>query len=273
MARPDFYDRYRVVPGAHVQLAHQDPNDSGPYTRRRDAESDFEDAKVRLDQLQERLWAEHRRSLLVVFQAMDTGGKDGVIRGVFSGINPQGCRVSDFKQPSAEELDRDFLWRIHQRVPGRGLIGVFNRSHYEDVLVVRVHQLVAPGVWRQRYGLINDFEHLLSTNGTTILKFFLHISKQEQAERLQKRLDDPAKTWKFSASDARERQYWDDYMAAYEDALSRCSTDAAPWFIVPANRKWYRDVVVARIVADTLARLDPHPPEPDPAIEKLKISA
>ncbi len=273
MPHQDFYERYRVLPGSRVQLARQDPNDAGPYARRRDALPDFEDAKARIDELQERLWAEHRRSLLVVFQAMDTGGKDGVIRGVFSGINPQGCRVVDFKQPSAEELDHDFLWRVHSRVPGRGLIGIFNRSHYEDVLVVRVHELVPPSVWRQRYGLINEFEHLLSTNGTTILKFFLHISKQEQEERLQKRLDDASKTWKFSANDAHERQFWDDYTAAYEDALSRCSTDEAPWFIVPANRKWYRDVVVARIVADTLTRLDPRPPKPDPAIEKLKISA
>jgi PPK2 family polyphosphate:nucleotide phosphotransferase len=267
-----FYERYRVVPGSQIRLADHDPNDAGPYQRRRDALSDFEDARARLDLLQERLWAEHRRSLLVVFQAMDTGGKDGVIRGVFSGVNPQGCRVANFKQPSAEELDRDFLWRIHQRVPGHGLIGVFNRSHYEDVLVVRVHELVPPAVWRQRYGLINDFEHLLSSNGTTILKFFLHISKQEQEERLEKRLADPTKTWKFSVNDARERQFWDDYMAAYEDALSRCSTDEAPWFIVPANRKWYRDLVVARVLADTLARLDPRPPKPDAAIEKIKIA-
>ncbi|MBV9354280.1 MAG: polyphosphate kinase 2 family protein [Chloroflexi bacterium] len=272
MPHEDLYERCRVVPGSRVQLARHDPNDSGPYARRRDAASDFKAARARIDELQERLWAEHRRSLLVVFQAMDTGGKDGVIRGVFSGVNPQGCRVSDFKQPSAEELDRDFLWRIHERVPGRGLIGIFNRSHYEDVLVVRVHELAPPSVWRQRYGLINDFERLLSLNGTTILKFFLHISKQEQEERLQKRLDDPSKTWKFSANDAQERRFWDDYMAAYEEALSRCSTDEAPWFIVPANRKWYRDVVVARIVADTLSRLDPRPPKPDPALEKLKIS-
>jgi PPK2 family polyphosphate:nucleotide phosphotransferase len=272
LARLGFYDRYRVVPGERVQLGQNDPNDTGPYAQRRDAQADFNDARQRLDQLQELLWAEHRRSLLVVFQALDTGGKDGVIRSVFSGVNPQGCHVASFKAPSAEELDHDFLWRVHQQAPARGLIGVFNRSHYEDVLVARVHKLVPPSVWRQRYRLINDFEHLLSTSGTTILKFFLHISKKEQKERFEKRLHDPAKTWKFSAADVKERAYWDDYTVAFEEALTRCSTDESPWFIVPADKKWYRDVVVARIVAETLARLDPRPPKPDPELGAIKIS-
>jgi PPK2 family polyphosphate:nucleotide phosphotransferase len=266
-----FWDRYRVVPGKPVLLAQQDPDATGPYGRRRDARADLEDARARLDRFQELLWAEHQRSLLVVFQALDTGGKDGVIRNVFSGVNPQGCRVWSFKQPSTEELDHDFLWRVHLRTPGRGLIGVFNRSHYEDVLVVRVHDLVPPSVWRPRYALINDFEHLLTSTGTTILKFYLHISKDEQRERFEKRLDDPSKTWKFSAADIKERAHWDEYMLAYEEVLSRCSTDEAPWFIVPANKKWYRDVVVATIVADTLERLDPRPPEPDPALRSTKI--
>ena len=260
-----------MVPGEHVLLDQHDPDATGPYSHRRDAQADLDDARARLDRLQGLLWAEHRRSLLVVFQALDTGGKDGVIRNVFSGVNPQGCRVASFKEPSTEELDHDFLWRVHQRVPGRGQIGVFNRSHYEDVLVVRVHDLVPPTVWRARYGLINDFEHLLSSTGTTILKFYLHISKDEQRERFEKRLEDPSKTWKFSAADVREREYWDAYTLAYQEALTRCSTDEAPWFVVPADKKWYRDVVVATIVADTLERLDPQPPAPDPALSSIKI--
>ena len=216
----------------------------------------------RIAALQGKLYAEHRRSLLVVFQAIDTGGKDGTIRSVFAGVNPQGCRVWSFKVPSTDELDQDFLWRYHARVPGRGLIGVFNRSHYEDVLAVRVKDLVPKPVWRERYGLINDFERLLTASGVTILKFFLHISKEEQRRRLEARLEDPRKRWKFDAGDLVERESWDAYQAAFADALGRCSTPYAPWYVVPADRKWYRNIAVARTIADTLEAMDPHYPEP-----------
>ena len=216
----------------------------------------------RIAALQGKLYAEHRRSLLVVFQAIDTGGKDGTIRSVFAGVNPQGCRVWSFKVPSAEELDQDFLWRYHARVPGRGMIGVFNRSHYEDVLAVRVKDLVPKHLWRERYDLINDFERLLAASGVTMLKFFLHISKDEQRARLEARLDDPHKRWKFDPADLVERESWDAYQVAFADALARCSTPYAPWYVVPADRKWSRNLAVARTIADTLEAMDPHYPEP-----------
>ena len=217
------------------------------------------------------LYAESKHRLLIVLQAMDTGGKDGVIRHVMSGVNPQGCQVTSFKVPTAEELAHDFLWRIHQQVPRRGYIGIFNRSHYEDVLVVRVHDLVPKKVWQQRYEQINQFEKLLSETGTTILKFFLHISKDEQKRRLEARRDTPEKQWKFSLGDLKEREYWDDYMDAYEDALTRCSTRWAPWYIVPANQKWYRNLVVARTIVKTLESFDMKYPEPEKGIETAVV--
>jgi len=259
-----------VEPGTRFTLASVDPDATGGLEKA-GAKAALAGVRERIKALQERLYAEHARSLLVVFQAIDTGGKDGTIRSVLEGVNPQGCRVWSFKVPSAEELDQDFLWRYHARAPGRGLIGVFNRSHYEDVLVVRVKGLVPEETWRERYGLINDFERLLTLSGTTILKFFLHISKDEQRERLEARLEDPEKHWKFDPADLTERKSWDAYRTAFDDALSRCSTPYAPWHVVPANRKWARNLMVARTIADTLEAMDPHFPPPREGIEGLKV--
>jgi PPK2 family polyphosphate:nucleotide phosphotransferase len=217
------------------------------------------------------LWAEGKHSLLIVLQAMDAGGKDGTIKHVMRGVNPQGCQVTSFKVPTEEELDHDFLWRIHKATPRRGYIGIFNRSHYEDVLVVRVHNLVPETVWRQRYEQINQFEKLLADTGTTILKFFLYISKEEQKERFEARLRDPAKNWKFSMGDVKERNLWDDYMAAFEEVLSRCSMPWAPWFVIPANRKWYRNLVVSQTIIEALEKLDMRYPPPLSGADKISI--
>ena len=261
---------YRVIPGTRVRLKDVDADATGPYDKD-EAKADLKRYRKQIERLQERLWAEQRQGLLIVLQALDTGGKDGTIRRVFSGVNPQGCRVSSFKQPTPDELRHDFLWRYHLQTPRRGMIGVFNRSHYEDVLVVRVHDLVPKAVWKQRYDQINAFEDMLSRNGTTIIKFYLHISKDEQKERLQSRLDTPDKHWKFDPGDLAERDCWHDYQIAFDAALSRCSTDAAPWYIVPANHKWYRDVVVARTVAETLEAMNPRFPPPAPDLDAIAI--
>jgi PPK2 family polyphosphate:nucleotide phosphotransferase len=219
--------------------------------------------EARLAELQDMLYAQSKRSLLVVFQAMDAGGKDGAIKKVFDSVNPQGVRVASFKVPTPIELAHDFLWRVHQVVPPKGFIGIFNRSHYEDVLVVRVNEIVPKAIWEKRYAMINDFERLLAENGTTILKFYLHISKDEQRKRLQERLDEPGKRWKFSLGDLPVRERWDDYMHAYEDVFTRCHHPSAPWHIVPANRKWYRDLVITRTIVETMERMDLAYPEPD----------
>ncbi len=263
---------HAVEPGSAVDLGAIDPGRTpglhgSKEEERAAAEAMHAENVVALRDLQYRLWAEGRRSVLVVLQGMDTAGKDGTIRHVFGALNPQGVRVVGFKQPTREELAHDYLWRVHRKTPGAGRIVVFNRSHYEDVLVVRVHGLVPEAVWQRRYDEINAFERLLAGSGTTMLKVFLHISKGEQKERLQARLDDPAKRWKFSAGDIAERKRWDEYQQAYTDALSRCSTEHAPWFVVPADRKWYRNWVVSSIVRRALEQLDPQPPkaEFDPA--------
>lgn len=206
----------------------------------------------RMSNLQEMLYAQSKYALLVVLQAMDGGGKDGTIKNVFSGVNPQGFRIANFKAPTPEELSHDFLWRVHQEVPPKGYIGIFNRSHYEDVLVVRVNELVPQDVWKGRYNDINTFEKLLADSGVTILKFFLHISKEEQKARFESRLANDQKRWKFSVGDLPVRQKWDDYMLAYEDAITRCNTAYAPWHIVPANRKWYRNYVISKTIVETL---------------------
>ena len=224
----------------------------------------------RLESLQERLWVEGTRSLLVVLQAMDTGGKDGTISHVFRAMNPQGVEVASFKQPTEEELAHDFLWRIDKRLPVPGEVVIFNRSHYEDVLVVRVHELVPQDVWAARYEQINEWEAKVAGSGTTIVKCFLHISYDEQRERLLARLDDPEKHWKFNEGDIDERARWDDYQAAYEDAIAKCSTDAAPWFVVPADRKWYRNWAVANLLAETLEKLDPRYPRPELDVPRLR---
>jgi len=218
---------------------------------------------ARLAELQELLYAEHRRKLLVVLQGMDTSGKDGTIRHVMRGISPQSVRVTSFKKPTEPELEHDYLWRVHQAVPGAGEIGIFNRSHYEDVLVVRVHDLVPARAWKLRYEQINDFERMLAANGTTILKFFLHISREEQLERLQARIDDPTKRWKFQHGDIEERKLWDQYQKAYEDAIRKTSTEHAPWYVVPANAKWYRNWVVGSVIVRTLEGLKMKYPQPD----------
>lgn len=255
--------RYLVEPGEKASLSGRDPGETG----------DFEGGKEKglqaiatlnqeMQELQELLYAEGRHKVLVVLQAMDTGGKDGTIRRVFDGVNPQGVKVASFKVPTAEEMAHDFLWRAHKVVPAKGEIVIFNRSHYEDVLVVRVHDLVPQEVWSKRYEQINDFEKMLAQTGTTILKFFLHISKDEQKERLQARLDDPKKHWKFSLGDLEERKLWGDYQKAYEDALTKTSTKHAPWYVVPSDRKWYRDLVISTILVDTLKGLSMKFPEP-----------
>ncbi|MHB1033900.1 MAG: polyphosphate kinase 2 family protein [Pirellulales bacterium] len=224
-----------------------------------------------INDLEYRLYAENRRALLVVLQGMDTAGKDGTIRAVMRGLNPQSCQVTSFKQPSVEELAHDFLWRIHRAAPRRGQIGIFNRSHYEDVLVVRVHNLVPKEEWKTRYRRINSFEKLMSASGTTILKFFLHVGKDEQRRRLQARLDHPRKRWKFSLADLEERRYWPDYQRAYEDVLTRCSTEHAPWHIIPADRKWYRNLLVSRIVHDALKAMDPQFPPPAEGLDGIVV--
>lgn len=265
------YPRYRVEPGKPFSLADVDPNESEHYRKKKDVEGELGAQRKRISGLQERLYAENKQGLLIVLQAMDTGGKDGAIKHVFRGVNPQGCRVSSFKAPSAEEANHDFLWRYHKSAPARGRVGIFNRSHYEDVLIVRVKDLVPEDVWRPRYGLINDFEKSLASSGITVLKFFLHISKDEQKRRLQSRLDDPEKRWKFSSADLKERAYWNDYQRAFEDAITECSTEHAPWHVVPANKKWYRNLVVARVIADTLEAMDPRYPEAEADLEGVTI--
>lgn len=254
--------RYRVKPGGKVKLGKLDAGDTAAAPKGKKAtEEVFAELNSRLDVLQEQLWAGHRHNVLVILQGMDTSGKDGTISHVFEGVNPLGVRVAAFKAPSPEELDHDFLWRVHPRVPGSGEMVIFNRSHYEDVLAARVLKLAPEEVWGARYQQINDFERLLADNGTVILKFFLHIDRDEQKKRLQERLDDPLKRWKFRLGDLKDRALWDDYTAAYEDALEKTSTEHAPWYVVPANKKWFRNLVVATVLVDALEKLDLRPPE------------
>ncbi len=241
--------------GAAVHLADYDPDYHEGLTKDAAAEEE-RDLEKRMAALQEMLYAQGRRALLVVFQAMDAGGKDGAIKKVFDQVNPQGVRVVSFKVPTPEELSHDFLWRVHKQVPPRGFIGIFNRSHYEDVLIVRVNELVERAVWEKRYEHINAFERLLADSGVTILKFYLHISKDEQKRRFEERLRDPSKHWKFSLGDLPVRERWDDYMRAYEDAITRCHAPHAPWHIVPANRKWYRDLVITRTIVQAMEGME-----------------
>jgi PPK2 family polyphosphate:nucleotide phosphotransferase len=259
---PDFA-RYRVEPGEDVRLAERDPADTGPYESAGEAKLDLSGLTEHIADLQARLYAEEQRAVLVVLQGIDAAGKDSTVAHVFRGSNPQGVRVYSFKEPSNEELAQDFLWRYHEHTPAYGMIHVFNRSHYEDVLVVRVKKLVEEAVWRSRYESINDFERMLVRERTTILKFFLHISPEAQLDRFRERLELERKHYKFSPNDVRERRYWDDYQQAYADALRCTSTEWAPWYVVPADHKWYRNLVVARTLAGTLEALDPRWPEPD----------
>jgi PPK2 family polyphosphate:nucleotide phosphotransferase len=248
--------RYRVREGQQLTLDRFDPDDTSLVKGgKEEARAQLPAILEHLDEAQERLYASHERKLLVVLQGMDTSGKDGTIRHVMRGFNPQGTRVVSFRKPSEEELDHDFLWRVHAKVPARGEVVVFNRSHYEDVLVVRVHNLVPKTVWKKRYDQINEFERMLFESGTTIVKFFLHIGFGEQRKRLQARLDDPKKCWKFQHGDLEERKFWKDYMQAYEDALVKTSTDWAPWYIIPANQKWYRNHLIGSILVETVDRM------------------
>lgn len=249
-------------PGHKVRLSKIDPDDIGGLEKAL-AKAHLVELREKISRLQELLYAERGQSLLIIFQAMDTGGKDGSVKDLCTGINPAGLRIHDFKPPSAEEIDHDFLWRVHQATPGKGMVGIWNRSHYEDVLVVRIHKLVPKRVWKPRYEQINAFEKLLTESGTTILKFMLHISKEEQKKRLQERLDNPEKWWKFNPNDLKERGFWDKYQVAYEDAINRCTTSSAPWHIVPANHKWARNVAVAETVLATLKKMDPKYPKVD----------
>jgi PPK2 family polyphosphate:nucleotide phosphotransferase len=266
----NYLERFKVPPGTKVKLKNIDPGFKGHYEAHKDAAEETEHYRKRLSELQDMLYAAKRRSLLICLQAMDTGGKDGTINHLLGAMNANGCRVIAFREPSPEELAHDFLWRIHRAVPARGELAIFNRSHYEDVLVARVHELITKDICLARYDRINAFEHGLVENGTTILKFYLHISKEEQLTRFKERLDDPTKRWKIAETDYTERKFWDDYMAAYEDALSRCSTEHAPWFIVPANHKWFRNLAVARIVVECLERMDMSYPKPTVDIEHIR---
>lgn len=265
-----FGDKFRVKPGHKVKLRDIDPARTVGHMDRDEARSELEDLSRRLASLQYRLYAEGRHALLVCLQALDTGGKDGTIRHVFGAMNPQGCRVQAFKVPTPEESGHDFLWRAHKACPARGEVVIFNRSHYEDVLVVRVHDLVPKAVWSRRYEAINGFERQLADNDTHVLKFFLHISKEEQLERFGKRLEDPSRHWKISEGDYAERRHWDEYLSAYEDALSRCSTEHAPWFVIPADHKWFRNLAIARIVADYLENLKMQLPAAKVDIEEIR---
>jgi len=262
---------YLVEPGSKLKLSQCDTADTGKFKNKDQARPAIAKYIERLEKLQELLYAQSKHALLIVFQAMDTGGKDGAISHVFSGVNPQGCSVTSFKVPTELEKAHDFLWRIHAAAPRRGMIGIFNRSHYESVLVERVHNLVPEKVWRHRYGQINDFEEMLADEGVTILKFFLHISKDEQKRRLQARLDDREKHWKFSVNDVKEREFWGDYQDAYQDALGKCSTKAAPWFVVPADHKWYRNWVLSDTIIRALHKLHMQYPPAPKGLDKVVI--
>jgi len=264
-------ERFRVKPGSRVTLARHDPNDTADLADKKAARKRMEKNLQQLSELQYLLYAESKRSVLVVLQALDAGGKDGTIRHVMGPLNPQSCKVISFKTPSVEELSHDFLWRIHRAAPRQGEIRIFNRSHYEDVLIVRVHDMAPKSVWSKRYEQINTFEKILAQNNTHILKFYLHISKDEQLERFKARLEDPTKQWKASEADFAERKFWNDYVKAYEAALGKCSTAHAPWFIIPANKKWFRNFAISEILVQHLARLRMKFPKPQADIANIKL--
>jgi PPK2 family polyphosphate:nucleotide phosphotransferase len=258
----DYRKKFRVEPGEKVKLAKIDPDYVGKTDPKDEAKGETEAYREKLLRQQQLLYAEHKHAILVVLQAVDAAGKDGTIKHVFGALNPQGATVAGFKQPTPVETAHDFLWRIHPHAPGRGEIAIFNRSHYEDVLVTRVHKLIDKKTWTERYRNIREFEALLAENNTTILKFFLHISKEEQLKRFATRLDDPSHNWKISEADYAERAYWDDYVEAFEDAMRATSVKEAPWYIIPANHKWFRNLAVSQIMADTMADLDLAFPKP-----------
>jgi len=266
----NYLEKFRIKPGEKVDLGKIDPDAKDGHHDKRSAAKETAEMCRKMQDLQFKLYAENQRSLLICLQAMDAGGKDGTIRHVVGPLNPQGTRVHCFKVPSAEEAEHDFLWRIHQKTPARGEIAIFNRSHYEDVLVVRVHRLVPKKVWSRRYGLINEFEKNLVEGGTHTLKFFLHISPEEQLERFKDRLEDPTRHWKISLSDYTERPLWNEYRKAYEEALSRTSTDHAPWFVIPANHKWFRNLAISSIIAETMESWDMKFPLPSVDLDDIR---
>ena len=255
-------NKHRVQKNDKVKLNGTETDGKKIEKDRAACEALFQSLRSELITLQAQLYAEGQQKLLIIFQAMDAAGKDGTVRSVFEGVNPQGVVVTSFKRPSEEELAHDFLWRVHKAVPPKGMIGVFNRSHYEDVLVVRVHNIVPELVWRPRFEMINDFEKMLTASGTRIIKFFLHISKNEQKRRFQERIDDPSKRWKFDPEDLEKRKLWDGYEQAFEDMLEKCSTKDSPWYIVPSDQNWYRDLVVTSVIVETLKEMNPQYPAP-----------
>ncbi len=266
----DYTKLFWVKPGNKINLDDIDADFKPEGLSRDEAEVELEDLTKRLRELQHLMYAEDSRSLLIVLQGRDAAGKDGTIRQIFGPMNPQGCRVTSFKVPSKIEAAHDFLWRSHIAAPKRGMVGIFNRSHYEDVLVVRVHDLVPKRVWSERYDHINAFEKLLTDSRTLILKFYLHIDREEQLERFKKRIDNPRKNWKISDADYSERPFWDAYTKAFEDAISKCSTDDAPWFVIPANRKWFRNLAIAEIVVEAMEGLEMQYPEPEVDMEEIR---
>jgi PPK2 family polyphosphate:nucleotide phosphotransferase len=265
-----YINEFRIKPDSKVNLEKIDPSYHAGYDNEEATLTELNKYSQRLSELQAVMFAENKHALLIVLQAMDGGGKDGTISRVMAALNPQGCSVVGFKVPTAEELAHDYLWRIHKQTPRKGQITVFNRSHYEDVLVVRVHNLVPKDVWSKRYNEINEFERELANSGTTIVKFFLHIDKDEQLKRFRDRLDQADKQWKISDSDYTEREYWDDYQQAYVDAINKCSFNYAPWYVVPANHKWFRDLAVSQILVDTLESLKMKYPEPSVDLVAIK---
>jgi PPK2 family polyphosphate:nucleotide phosphotransferase len=264
-------EQLRVEPGADARIAERDPDDKLGLEKK-EGEGRLEEVVERIDALQYRLYAEDRHSVLLVLQGLDASGKDGVVRRVFEGVNPTGVSVTSFRAPVGIELQHDYLWRIHAALPRRGTVGVFNRSHYEDVVAVRMYELAPEDVWRRRYEHIRAFERMLVDEGTTVLKVFLHVSREEQRARFQERLDDPEKRWKFRRDDLKVRERFDDWIAAWEEALTETSTEWAPWYVVPADRNWLKALAVAELLADALARLDPQLPEPEKGLESLEIT-
>ena len=262
----------RLQPGKRIKLADFDPGFDGGLPGFKETENLLITNRERLMEFQTLLFAERKRSLLIVLQGMDSSGKDGVMRHVMHGVNPKSCTVTSFKTPTIEEIEHDFLWRVHKACPRKGHIGIFDRSHYGDVLVVRVRGLVEKSVWKKRYDQINDFERMLTENGTTILKFFLNISKDEQRKRLQKRLDDPTKNWKMSLSDIHNRELWDSYMDAYEAVMNKCNTDYAPWYIISSDKKWFRNLMISHIINHTLESMNMQYPRPEYDPSKIIIT-
>jgi PPK2 family polyphosphate:nucleotide phosphotransferase len=268
---PNYVKKLVVKPGSKIRLKHFDPGYHGKHESHKSALPEIQENRQKMEDLQYLMYAENKHSLLIVLQGLDAAGKDGVVRHVLTGMNPSGCVAVNFKEPTAKELAHDFLWRVHPHVSAKGSVAIFNRSHYEDVLVVRVHGLVPEKVWSKRYDQINDFEQLIVTeNNTTILKFFLYISKQEQLDRFKKRLDDPTRQWKISDSDYKEREYWGDYIKAFEDVLTKTSTDHAPWFIIPSNHKWFRDLAISQIIVRQMEAMRMQFPKPTVNVAEIR---